>query len=130
MGWFNKNKDDVVDVESKRHYRFEDFIDSTPEELPEDAPAMDRLSREVQQLREQFNDFKVDGRGIDDWFGSHLESLALDAAKQFDSARLAAEKADIEQYTQQVAEAIFQREAQGLFQACVRAVLRQLGKGL
>lgn len=136
MGWFgNKTKDDA---EPERKHKFEDFVDLTQQqELPADAPRIDVLEREVSLLKELVGELQAlksevasTEKWIEEWFRKRIAKLADDAAKQFDSARFVAEKVDIEQYIQQVAEAIFRREAQGLFQACVRAVLRQLGKGL
>lgn len=129
--WFKKEA-----AAPHKTYKFEDFVESQPE-LPEDAPRLDVLELEVRRLQERVAELESlkssiasTDKWIEEYFRKNIAKLAVDAAKQFDSALLAAEKADISSQIEQAVEQVFQREAQGLFQACVRAVLRQLGKGL
>src|SRR5713101_5813464 len=98
-------------------YKFEDFVDPHPAELPEDAPRLDKFEQEVSQLRVQFADLKSSTANIDEWFRRHIRDLADHAAKEFAKKReiecvlTALEKAEVDKRIQEAVEATFQREA-------------------
>jgi hypothetical protein len=119
-------------------YTFEDFCDPAGE-LPEDAPRIDLLEKEitdlkaqVSDLKAQFGDLKSSIAYVDEWFLRHISALADAAAKEFRQKRetecvlSALEKAElnkqVQQATEEAVETIFKREANELAKAILSRI--------
>ncbi len=117
-------------------WNHEDYIKSLfatkSVELPEDAPRLDKLEREVSELRVQCADLKnsiADAeKSIDGWFRRHLSDLADRAAQEFVQRRdievmlSALEKAELHKHIRQAVEATFEREAKEFGQSIFNAI--------
>ncbi len=108
------------------------FTNTKSVELPEDAPRIDKLEREVSELRVQCAELKdsvaYTEKWIEDWFRRHLSGLADYAAKEFVQRRdlevmlTALEKAELHKHIQQAVEATFEREQKEFGQAIFNAI--------